>query len=339
MLAALDFGEETVSVLVAEQKEGRHRVLSLGETPARGIRGGRVENVGDAAECIAASVRSAEENSGVLIRSLYYNFFDPDLESVVSRGSKILKGEGQIRDSDLKEVRQIAERTVGHFEKSIVYARESGYTIDDRDFLINPLGIFGRKIDVEMRILLAVSAHCDAWQRITARAGIQRAVPVAASWSAAYGTLPREDRRRPRLLVVVDRDHLNIFIFGNNMITDHRVLAFEPGQSAPEKQAQAFEAVREWATSDRMTFDQILLTGHPFLNVQSLREWQERLGKQVTQAGPTAVAGLEDPRRTKLVGLLLVADELESSSPILHKEKGIFPGVKKRAASFFSDYF
>src|SRR3990167_1471640 len=164
ILAALDFGEDTVSALIGENKSGQYRSLGLGEAPAHGISGGRVENIGDAVESVVAAVRQAEETAGTSAVVWHVNFFDPDMESVVSRGSKTLKGEGQIQASDLREVRQTAERSVGHFEKNVVYSKEAGYTIDERDFVTNPLGVFGRKLEVEMFILMARAAHLATWQ-------------------------------------------------------------------------------------------------------------------------------------------------------------------------------
>lgn len=338
VLAVLDFQENTVSALLAEQKEGRLRCLGLGESPAQGVSAGRVENIGDAVECVVEAARAAQRQAGQAAGTVYYNFFDPALESVVARGSKILSGEGQVRESDLRDVRQVAARAVGHFEKNIIYARDVGFTIDDRDFVLNPLGVFGRKVAVERRVLLSSSASQDAWDRVMARAQIRRAVPVISSWSTAYGVLPRDDRSRPRLIASYSQGALKVFTFGNNMIGEHRALVFEPGSSPTERAAKAMEFLRtlEW---DGHPFEQVLLTGQPLFQTEALADLREWFKKPLAPAKPAAIAGLEDSARADLVGLALVADELEGSRPILHEERGVLPGLKAKAKSFFNDYF
>lgn len=337
MLAALDFGEDTVSALIGENKNGQYRSLGLGEAPARGISGGRVENIGDAVESVVAAIRQAQERAGISAATWHTNFFDPDMESVVSRGSKMLKGEGQIRPVDLREARLTAERLVGHFEKNIVYSKEAGYTIDERDFVTNPLGVFGRKLEVEMRLLLARSAHLDAWQKILSRAQIERVVPVVSAWATAYGILPKEDRERPRLILDAGKRCLNIFIFGNNMIHKHRSAVLEAAKREADREAFLLQEARDFAATEGPLPGQILVTGRCPVSVGALEALREQLGRPVSEVSQRVLPDLED--RPALAGLLMVADELENKSPILHQEKGLLVSLKGKAASFLSDYF
>ncbi len=336
ILAVLDFDEDTVSALIGEVRGGKYRVLGLGESPAKGFLGGRVENIGDAVESVVAAVRQAEERAAVSPAVWYANFFDPDMESVISRGSKTLKGEGQIRPSDLREVRQNAERLVGHFEKNVIYSKEAGYTIDERDFVANPLGVFGRKLEVEMRILLARSAHLDAWQRILSRAGIRKTVPVVSAWATAYGVLPKEDRVRPRLVIDAGRRRLNIFIFGNNMIYACRSTVMETAGNEADREAFFLRETRDFAAAQGRLPGQVLVTGR-LVSPGMLGALREQFGAPVSETFQTVLPGFED--RPSLIGLLMVADELENRSPILHKEKGLLVSLRGKAASFLSDYF
>lgn len=337
ILAGLDFGEDTVSALIGEFKGGQYRPLGLGEAPARGVSGGRVEHIGDAVESVVAAIRQAEDRAAVSAGVWYFNFFDPELESAVSRGSKTLKGEGQIRSSDLREVRQTAERLVGHFEKNIVYSKEAGYTIDERDFVTNPLGVFGRKLEVELRILLARSVHLDAWQRIMKRAQIKKAVPIVSAWAIAYGILPAEDRQRPRLMLDLGKRCLNIFIFGNNMIYAHRSAVLETAKNDADREAFLLREARDFSAAHGPLPDQVLVTGCQAFSTATLETLRETLGKPVSEVSGRGIQGFEN--RPALAGLLMVADELENKSPILHKEKGLLVSLKGKAATFFSDYF
>lgn len=338
MLAALDFGEETVSALIGEYKGGITRALGLGEAPALGLRDGRIENIGDAVESVVAAIRQAEGNAGVSAAVWYTNFFDPDMESVVSRGSKTLKGEGQIRSADLREVREIAERLVGHFEKNIVYSKESGYTIDERDFVTDPIGVFGRKLEVEMRILLARSAYLEVWQKIMDRAQIRRSVPVVSAWATAYGILPKEDRERPRLILDLGRRRLNIISFGNNMIRGYRAAVLAGSKNEADREAFLLRETRSFISAEDSVPGQVLVvSGRYPVSDETLGALRDELGRPVSEASQRTLPGLED--RPALAGLLMVADELENKRPILHQERGLLVSLKGKAASFLSDYF
>lgn len=337
ILAGIDLGEDTVSALIGENKGGRIKPLGLGEAPTRGIVGGRIENIGDAVESVVAATRQAQERAGVEPGVWYVSFFDPDMECVVSRGSKTLKGEGQIRPLDLRDVRHTAERLVGHFEKNLIYSKEAGYTIDERDFVANPLGVFGRKLEVEMRILLARSFHLEAWQKVLDRSELKKTVPVVSAWATAYGILPKEDRERPRLIVDAGRRCLNIFIFGNNMIYEHRSAVLDASQKESGREAFLLQETRDFAAARGSVPGQVLITARRPVSADTLETLRQELGKPVSEVSQRTVPDLED--RPTLVGLLMVADELENKSPILHQEKGLFVTLKGKAASFLSDYF
>ncbi len=341
VFSALDFEVEKVSVWIGENKNGQPRSLGLGQAPSRGIRQGQVTHTGDAVESVVEALQEAERQAGTSVGTLYYNFTDPALQCLVSRGSKTLKGEGQIRAADLKEVRQAAERLVGHFERNIIYSRETGYTIDERDFVANPLGVFGRKLDVQMRILTATSALCDTWQKIMSRAGVKRSVRVASAWSTAYGILPKEDREIYRLIVDSggSGDFLNIFIFGNNMICDHRVVLLDPGTPVSEEGFLPLLAAAKELLTETFPVEKILVAGRQNSRGEISSLLRKSFDLPVSEVSPRSVQGLENLSQTGLVGLLAVADELENKNLILHHDKDLMGTLKEKTATFLSDYF
>lgn len=338
ILSVMDFGYEKVRILTGvREKDQSFRVLGAGESPSMGIRDGEITHLGDAAESVMAAAEKAEASSGLAIKTLYYNFDDDRMQSLLAHGSKSLEGQGEIRTSDVRQAAETALRLVGDYQKSVVYARQINFLIDDRDAVAEPVGVFGRKLEIRLHVLMARAGHCEAWRKLVERAGIDRSIPVLSAWSAAYAVLPKEDRKRKRLILDAGRDFLNIFIFGNNMISDSRTLLTEKAGLAGETGEWA-AVLKEW-TRREADLEETLVTGDLADDKGLIERLRAAVSLPVRRVAPSGVAALGHPSYASLVGLLFVADELERKSPGLSGHHGLLATVKQKAVSLFHEYF
>jgi cell division protein FtsA len=332
----LDFGAEKTVALAAERREdGSFRVLGAGDSRTLGLESGRVVHLGDAAESAVDALRKAERSAGVKPKRVYINFDDPLIQSVRARGSKSLSGEGEIGRDEAREAIQTAARTVERFERSTVYSFVTGYIIDDRDPVENPLGVFGRKLEASVYFLQARSEICEDWKRVAARAHLEESILVLSCWSMACGVLPPKDRVRKRLIIDLGRDFINLVVFEKNGICDYRIIA-----SGPER--DILEAARELAAGHENPME-VLITGDLAEDAGILNVLKEGLETPVNVAAPYAgaVSGttiLNQPRYSSVVGLLGIADEMEKKD-LLAVQRGFFNSVKGRAMEFINEYF
>ena len=338
VLAILDFGAESVVVLIAEKKEkGAFQIVGAGDAVSHGISGGEVTNPGDATESISEALKKAERSSGTHAEKLYYNIDDIEMESVISRGSRFLSGEGEIQAADIEEAGKVAERLVGNFEKSILYFKNIQFIIDDRDIVVNPIGIFGKKLEVFVHVLQARSSQCESWQNLMRRSQISRSTAVPSAWSTAYGLLPKDDRVMKRLILDLGRDVSNVFIFENQSITGYKA---KPGFGDNFSRAaeSIAEAVKELLFSNP-DIQEILITGELAQNSEITESLRLSFKIPARVAAPLGIAKLNYPKYASAVGLLYVADEIESKMPMLLAEKSIFLNVREKAAAFINEYF
>ncbi len=334
----IDFSSESTVVLVAEKKEdGTFHVLGAGESQTRGITHGEITHLGDAVECLVEALRKAEDRSGAKIDRVYFNFDDPQMRSVSSHGTRCLAGEGEIQLSDIQEARETAERLVGHFEKSIVYSREISFLIDDRDTVENPVGVFGRKLDVQVHILQARSECYESWQKLIKRTHVAKGIPVPSCWSTAYGIFPKEDRKRKRFVADLGHDFLNFFIFENNKIADAKVYLNEKW-GVREISRRLADTVREF-TEKNPDLKEIFITGEIAQGEKNVEALKESMVLPAHFVAPLGISKLNSPKFASLVGLLYVAEELEKKSPSAHRDKGLIVNMKERAITFINEYF
>lgn len=336
-VTVLDFGRDAVLALTAERGPGGLRLLGGGEAVPQGVREGRVEHLGDAVEAVVEVLKKAEQNSGTRAETIYFNFDDPGMESAHPAASKTLKGEGEISADDVRDAAETAERQISHFERRIVYARETGFLIDDKDSVANPVGVFGRKLDVFTHVLSAPPERWEAWQKVFERALISGAVPVLSAWSTAYGVLPEGDRDPQRLILDLGRDLLNIFLYRNNMIIEYRVHPVA-GKDVPAAAKLAVSAALA-LLKGRSDVAEAVVTGDRAADEVFVSHLREALPIPLRTAAPAGYSKLEHPRYASVVGLLSVAKELEGKAPLISREKGLLVGLKEKAVSLLNEYF
>lgn len=337
-ISILDFGAKNAVILIAEKKEeGGFSLLGGGEAKARGLKNGQIVHPGDVTESVVEALRKAEKASGIKTNVLYFNFDDPAAESIRVKGSQNLSGEGQIDSETVALARRAAERLVNDFEKTIVYAKETGFVIDDRDAVLNPVGVFGQKLDILMQVLLARASLMDLWKSVMRRAGLSKGVAVSSMLSTLYGILPKEDRERKRLVLDLGADFLNACIFSRGTLQDYRV-ALTPDAPAAVIGEQALEMAKVFFKKHPDT-EQILIAGDCAENELFLHLFKESFLVPVFAPTPLGMAELSQPRLAAAAGLLFVADEMEAKKPFFERRRGILSQAKTKAASFIQEYF
>lgn len=331
----MDFGAERIVALIADKKDGCFRILGAADAATAGMTNGEVTHLGDAAEATREALSQAERAAGLSADTVYYNFDDADMAAASPRGHKTLRGEGEIRPVDVADACETAERMVRNFERRIVYSRTAGFLIDDRDAVANPVGVFGRKLEVSLYVLLARSLPLEDRQRLFRRLGVAKSVPVPSAWSTAYGIIPNEDRRRPRIVADMGRDFLTVFSFEQNRISRHCcVLTAECGASIGETAARL---VRQLAADS--PFEAILVTGDRAEDEGIMQAFSALGAPAAHVCAPIGIAKLEHPSFASAAGLIRVADELDAKKPILHDEKGLLSAVREKAGAFINEYF
>jgi hypothetical protein len=328
-LWALDAGGGRVRVAAAEKRADGFRVLGVGEA-AWPEREAAALHVGDCAEAVTAAMRAAENAAGFSVDVLHYNFRDPSLHEANGQGTKILSGDGQIRTADVEDACRAAKRGAGDFDSRQVYFRTAGYVIDERDAVDDPIGVFGRKLDVSVYMLFADARACEWWRRVLDRTPARRCVRVLAAWSAAYAVIPPPDRAAKRLLVDAG-DVTTAFVFGAGRVR----------RAAAWFLDDACARLPEWAAAalaEEAGIREVLVCGDSADDPRVLSAL-DGLGRDIHRCAPYGLAPFDRPGDAALAGLLRVADELESRRPLLHADGGLLARARQRVTSLLNEYF
>ena len=306
---------------------GEWTVLGLGRSAASGRQHGEIVKLSDVVESVTEALRMAEKISGLRCRKLYFNFDDAQMVAAQPVGSKSLSGEGQIRREDVREAARSASRMADDFNLSPVYARETGYLIDGKDPVGDPVGVYGHRLDVTLHVLLARATVAEQWKNVMRRSQVERFVPVLSLDSVCRSVLERLHKR----CIVWDLgdDFTSGGVADNGVLRAYQV--FLTSEAGPEGLAARIEEISRGWMKDHEVTEPLVLSGDRASAVSLT------LGSTVASA--RSVAGLDSPSNTALVGLLEGASQRERRIAALRSSGQWARHAREKANAFIQEYF
>jgi len=155
-IVALEIGTSTVRALIGESLEDGHiLVTGVGECPSRGVRKGEIIDFDNALACVKTALETAEEQSGIDIQQVHLVVTGGHIESIVSRGHAVVRGaDREITHEEVEEAMDMSRSRVNlSNDRAVLHTICQHFFVDNREGVINPLGMEGGMLDVDMLIL------------------------------------------------------------------------------------------------------------------------------------------------------------------------------------------
>jgi len=161
IIAALDVGSSKITCFIARidaAAEGTSappvRVIGIGQKVSRGVRAGAVVDMDLAEEAIRAAVDQAERMAGMTVR---------DVLVTASAGGprshrlsvRVAIGGQEVGADDLARVLKHGQTHCVTDDQTVMHAIPVGYTIDGSPRIMDPIGMFGDRLGVDMHVVSA----------------------------------------------------------------------------------------------------------------------------------------------------------------------------------------
>ena len=202
-IVALEVGTSSVRALVAQAREDDHlMIIGLGECESSGVRKGEIADLERAVSCARVALQRAEDNAEVNIGEVYLLVSGAHFQSTVHRGSIPVLGQSrEIMRDDVEHVIDAAKAINLTEERYVMHSICQHFYVDGQGRVINPVGLEGSRLDVDMLML-----HCHRL-RLRNAIRVAKSVPVDvkdyafSGLCAALGALSPEDKENGVLLI------------------------------------------------------------------------------------------------------------------------------------------
>jgi len=177
LIAGLDIGSTAVRLvlgqLIATENGEKLQVVGAVSGPANGVSKGVITSIEDATSSISACLEKAERLLGVSVSEVYIGINGPNLKCERSKGVVgVSRSDSEINNEDVVRVNQAAEALTVPQHYSILHVVPLMYKVDNQEFIKNPIGMTGIRLEAEVLIVQSLSSQIKNLTRSIERAGL-----------------------------------------------------------------------------------------------------------------------------------------------------------------------
>ncbi|MFB6290561.1 MAG: cell division protein FtsA, partial [Candidatus Bipolaricaulia bacterium] len=220
-IAVADVGTFSTKVVIGESNEGLIDLTGIGKSSSEGVSDGRIVKSDQVAKSLREATDRAEEMASEEIHSVYIgvggnllSFSMNDATITISSGDRIVKQKDVTRIKDL-----VSSIDTGVHNK-IVSTIPQRFTLDGQEGIINPIGLQGRRLEVEATLFLVNEKCIRNYNKVATRAGLTVEKLVPTPFCTGELLLTEEEKNRGKALIDFGMDTTKLITFKEGQFSD-----------------------------------------------------------------------------------------------------------------------
>ncbi len=225
-ICALDISSSKVSAAVAEIKK-RHIADIFFETqPSKGIKKGMVVDSIDLTGTISRTLKNLKAKSGINIKFIYTNVSGLDIVTKHSRAiiPLVERGNKVITLSDIQQANEQARILGSSLEEEIIHQIAQNYAIDSNSNILNPLGLYSHRLEVDLYLVCAKLSFIQGLSRAVNQAGYEIKDLFLSGLATSEAVFNKELKRGVTILCDIGSDITELLLFSDGILKDVGIL-------------------------------------------------------------------------------------------------------------------
>ena len=223
----LDLGVHGVKAsLINARDEQNLDLLGVFEARSTGFKSGSVSDLSELADCVSRAVNGACQKCTVKVQTVHLGISSQCVDlrrscavvPLVDAGAKVI-GRG-----DIKKVDHQAKLLGTGLEEDIIHDFPQAYKVDDVNAANNPIGLYGRKLESNMLLLLANTNRLRNLVKSVHQAGFEVGRVSLSSFAASHVALDTALKNQGCILIDIGADMTSALFFKNGALGDIQFL-------------------------------------------------------------------------------------------------------------------
>ena len=225
-ICTLDIGSSKISACVAEVKRKRISRVFFDNVASKGVRQGVIVDSIDLVSCIGKVIKNLKAKSGINIKFLYVNISGEDIITKHSRAIVPLaeRGNKVITASDIERVNEQARVLGSSLEEEIIHRIPCSYTIDSKSNIINPIGLYSHRLEVDLYLVCAKLSFLQSLSRAINQAGLEIKNLFFSGLVTSRAAMNKELQEGINLFCDIGSDTTELLFFRDGLLYDIEIL-------------------------------------------------------------------------------------------------------------------
>lgn len=218
LIAALDVGTSNIVVLIGEIKaDGILEIIGVGMHKSNGIKNSMVVNVDAVADAIRYALGDAELMAECKISEVYTGISGSEIRSLNSSGMIKIAG-CEISQADIDLVLETAISFRLPPDQYFLHILEQEFCIDGQEAIRKPLGLKGKRLDVEAHIVTGLVAAAQDITECARRSGLQVVEMIFQPLATSKAVLTDDEKDRGVCMLDIGGETSKLAIFFSSVI-------------------------------------------------------------------------------------------------------------------------
>ncbi len=251
LIAGIDIGNSHIKAVIAQLSRETHKpeIIGAGTALSSGLRKGMVVDMEETIRDIRTAVQQAETAAGIRVRRAYLAVNGLHIKTQMSRGViAVSRADNEISQSDIDRVIQAASVVSLPSNREIVHIVPRGFIVDGSEYVKNPLGMKGVRLEAEVLLIDGLAPHLRNIVKCVEENGIEVAGLVYAPLAAAMAALDKNQKEygvmnldfgggTSTMTIYEEADllHSAIFPIGSRHITNDLAIALRTSMDVAEQ--------------------------------------------------------------------------------------------------------
>lgn len=244
----IDIGSTKICAIIAEIKDGFPHVIGNGVTKSQGLKKGVITNIEQASKAIKLAINDAKRMAGT--------DFTKAIVSISGAYTKSLNSTGIVNipnnEIGIKEINRVMQTALYNAnvlnEYDVVHALPYNFKVDEQDYIDDPLGMNGSRLEVSAHIVTAQKSSLNNLKKAIKSAGVDIENIVLCGYSSSIAVLNEDEKELGVVCVDMGGSTCNMIVHagssvryndflgvGSNHITNDLSMALHTPLSAAEK--------------------------------------------------------------------------------------------------------
>jgi cell division protein FtsA len=226
-ICALDIGSSKIAAVVAAMRKRKVSSVFFEITPAKGVKKGTIVNSVGLSESIEEALNKLRAKSGINVKFVYSNISGQDITTSHSQAIIPLaeRGNKVIMPSDIRKVTEQARILGSSLDEEIIHQVPFSYTIDSKNKILNPLGLYSHKLEVDLYLICGKLASIQSLIRAVNQAGAEIKNLFFSGIATAEAVFSNELKEGQNIVCDIGSDITEVLLFKDGVLRHIEVLA------------------------------------------------------------------------------------------------------------------
>ncbi len=201
-IVGLDVGTSSIKVALAENHDGKPRLVAVFKEPSFGLRKGVIVDIAEVSQAISRIFHEVKKISKSAIRNVYVSIGTSHIKAQVSKGIvAVSRTDTEIYQDDVDKAIKASQAVHLSPNRTVIHNVTREFIVDGVGDITDPLGLSGNRLEVNSLVIDAFSPHVKSLMRAVELAGGQVCGLVLSPLVASRSSLSRNQKNLGTVLV------------------------------------------------------------------------------------------------------------------------------------------